>query len=447
VTDRTAIPPTAADAGLVDQLEAAWERSDRLFEAVGDAWLERPIPLRHPFLFYLGHLPAFGWNQVGRGVLGRGPVDAELDVLFERGIDPLDEDAAAEQSIGSWPTLERVVAYRDRVREALRAAVPDVRARAGEDSLAEDLRIYAVVLEHEQMHHETLLYLIEELGAGKSSPPADRPELVTGPAPAPERVAIPGGRAVIGADRERLSFGWDNEFPAREVDVAGFEVDRFPVTVAAYREFVEAGGYDDERWWTPEDVAWLRAHGVRHPHRWRREGGAWIRRTTFGQVPLDDVGGWPVIVTCAEADAYARWAGARLPSEAELTLCAFGAGAERAFPWGSGWPELHHGNFGLKQFDPMPVDAHPAGASPQGVEDLVGNGWEWTATDFGPYPGFEPWIRTYPGYSADFFDGAHRVLFGGAWGTHPRLLRRSFRNWFHRHYPWASTTFRLVRSS
>ncbi len=444
--NQSAFPATVsgAEASLTEQLRAAWKRTDALFAIVGDAWLEKPISLRHPFLFYLGHLPAFGWNQIGRGVLGRGPTDPELDVLFERGIDPLDEQAAADQSIHAWPRLDRVLAYRDRVRRALLDAVPDVVARADRDELAEDLRIYALVLEHEQMHHETLLYLLEELDPELCVPPPGRPELVRGGAPWQERIAVPGGRVVLGADRAELSFGWDNEFPRLEVAVDDFEIDRWPVTIAAYRDFVAAGGYEDDRWWTPADFAWLRANKMRHPHRWRRDGKTWTRRTTFGRVSLDDVGGWPVIVSCAEAEAYARWAGGRLPSEAELFRCAFGGGDDRPFPWGTDWPKLLHGNFGMKHFDPVPVDAHPGGASEYGVEDLVGNGWEWTGTTFGPYPGFEPWIRTYPGYSTDFFDDSHRVLFGAGWGTDVRLLRRTFRNWFHRHYPWASTTFRLV---
>ncbi len=171
-------------------------------------------------------------------------------------------------------------------------------------------------------------------------------------------------------------------------------------------------------------------------------------RTFFEDVPLEEVLGWPVLVTQIEAESYARWVDARLPTEAELQRAAYGtpAGLQRPFPWGDDEPRPEHGNFGLRRLDPMPVGHAPAGASAFGIEELVGNGWEWTSTPFGPLPGFEPWMGTYPGYSADFFGGAHNVVFGGAWATHPRLLRRSFRNWFQRWYPYAAATFRFVRT-
>jgi len=435
------------EQSLIQELERAWKRSDELFRIAGEAWLERPIPLRHPLLFYLGHLPAFGWNQIGRGVLGRPPIDAQFDTLFERGIDPLDASAAAEQSIDTWPPVERVLAYRDEVREALLEAVPDVRTRADRDELAEHLRVYAVVLEHELMHHETLVYLLQELDPKRKVAPPECSEPAPGAAPRQERVPVPGGRVRLGADRDTLTFGWDNEFPPRLVEVERFAIDRYPVTIAAYRDFVDSGGYRNEGVWSAEDWAWIRAQGMEHPRNWLRRDGAWKRRTMFSEVDLDDVGGWPVIVSCAEADAFARWRGGRLASEAELHRAAFGGrngGPEQSYPWGEEWPDIQHGNFDFQHFDPVPVDRHPAGASDFGVEDLVGNGWEWTASIFGPYPGFEPWIRTYPGYSTDFFDGSHRVLFGASWSTDRRLLRRSLHNWFQRHYPWAATTFRCA---
>jgi len=150
-------------------------------------------------------------------------------------------------------------------------------------------------------------------------------------------------------------------------------------------------------------------------------------------------------VSHAEADAFTRWKGKRLPTETEYHRAAFGvpSGGERPAPWGDAAPLAAHGNFGLQQWDPVPVGSHPAGASAFGVHDLVGNGWEWTSTIFAPLPGFEP-FPFYPGYSADFFDGRHFVLKGGSARTAARFARRSFRNWFQPHYPYVYATFRCV---
>jgi formylglycine-generating enzyme required for sulfatase activity len=149
----------------------------------------------------------------------------------------------------------------------------------------------------------------------------------------------------------------------------------------------------------------------------------------------------------AEASAYARWRGARLPREEELHRAAYASpdGTRRLWPWGDEAPQACHGNFDFRRGSPLPVGAHPAGASAWGVLELVGNGWEWTETPFGPLPGFQAMPR-YPGYSADFFDGRHFVLLGGSWATDRALLRRSFRNWFQPHYPYVFAKHRCVRS-
>eukprot|EP00003_Mantamonas_plastica_P023846 TRINITY_DN4349_c0_g1_i2.p1 TRINITY_DN4349_c0_g1~~TRINITY_DN4349_c0_g1_i2.p1 ORF type:complete len:515 (+),score=176.59 TRINITY_DN4349_c0_g1_i2:1476-3020(+) len=155
---------------------------------------------------------------------------------------------------------------------------------------------------------------------------------------------------------------------------------------------------------------------------------------------------WPVNVSQAEAKAYCNWAGGRLPTEAEWSRAAFGVGKgePRTYPWGLNAPTMSNGNFDFQFFTPTPVDAHKKGQSFFGVMDLIGNGWEWTSTVFDGFEGFEPNIETYPGYSADFFDGKHFVMKGGSWATDRQLLRSSFRNWFQAHYPYVFSKFRMV---
>ena len=442
---------TSSEPALLAELQRAWQTSDELFGLLLDerTYFEAPIPLRHPFVFYLGHLPAFAWNQIGVGVLGRGPLDPELDPLFERGIDPPDEARARELAVSAWPDLAAVKSYRDRARAEVLGTWDAIAERAADDVLAAGHRIVHLVLEHELMHHETLVYMLNELAPhAKQGPPgrAARPPAVPQTS---EMVAIPAGRAVLGADFDELPFGWDNEFPRTQVELRAFRLARLPVTVGEFREFVEAGGYRETALWRPSDRAWLSRGRRARPHGWVEAGGELTLRTMFGALPLDEVATWPAIVTAAEAMAYARWKGARLASEAELQHAALGTpeGIQRRYPWGEAEPAPEHGNFGLAHFDPVAVGSHPAGRSAFGIDELVGNGWEWTATDFAGFPGFQAWMRTYPGYSSAFFGDDHAVLYGAAWPTAARLLRPSFRNWFRRTYPWVFAKFRLARDA
>jgi formylglycine-generating enzyme required for sulfatase activity len=177
---------------------------------------------------------------------------------------------------------------------------------------------------------------------------------------------------------------------------------------------------------------------------WERQGDAWFWRGMFELIPLPP--SWPVYVSFAEASAFCRWRGVRLPTEAEFQRAAYGTpeGTERRHPWGSADPTSERGVFDFTSWDPEPAGSHPHGASAWGVEDLVGNGWEWTSTPFGPFPGFTP-MASYPEYSADFFDEEHFVIKGASPATARELLRPSFRNWFRARYPYVYATFRCAK--
>jgi ergothioneine biosynthesis protein EgtB len=332
------------------------------------------------------------------------------------------------------------------VRDTLRGSFDDVGALQEKDVLAERGRIYQLAIEHELMHHETLLYMIAQLDASYKQKPGWLPPLLKRGAAAPRTVEIPGGRVTLGASFERLPFGWDNEFPEHDVEVAPFTMDATPVRNAEFLAFLEAGGYERRELWTEEAWTWKQRAGVRHPNSWARDGEGWACRMLFGAAPLADAADWPVYVSWAEARAYARWKGLDLPTEAEFHRAAFGSpgGAARAHPWGDDAPCPAHGSFDFRHWAPAPVGAYPAGASAWGVHELVGNGWEWTSSVFAPYPGFTAWARTYPGYSADFFDGTHYSMLGASWATDAALVRRSFRNWFQPHYPYVFAKFRCV---
>lgn len=429
---------TASHSSTLSRWRAARAATWRFFDETlaPGAYEARPIALRHPFVFYEGHLAAFSVNTLLKGALGRPGLDAAFEVLFERGIDPPAEGGAAPEM--RWPSRAAVTAYVRRAEAALEGALSSPECAGHEDAAL-------TVLEHEFMHQETLRYMLHRLTYAQKRAPAGARAPETGGVPAPAaRVRIPAGVATLGARRDEIPFGWDNEFPRTCRMVPAFTVDALPVTNADFLEFVEAGGYADASLWAPGDAEWLAAHGVAHPAFWRKERGTWHWVGQFGLVPLPPA--WPVWVSHAEASAYARWQGARLPTEAEFHRAAFGTpeGVERPLPWGDAEPAAVHGNFGGDRDDPVPVGSRPRGASAWGVHDLVGNGWEWTSTPFAGFDGFAP-MATYPRYSADFFDGRHFVLKGASPATPAALVRRTFRNWFQPRYPFVYAKFRCVR--
>jgi ergothioneine biosynthesis protein EgtB len=294
------------------------------------------------------------------------------------------------------------------------------------------------------MHHETLLYMFQALPLAQKLRPEGVEYAFERHLGAGERVKVPGGRVRLGDAGDSLPFGWDNESPAFETEVEPVRMDVAPVRNAEFLGFVEDGGYAREGLWSPEAWQWRQRLGLQHPLAWSRRDGRWTLRTMFDTLPLSRAAEWPVCVSHAEAAAYARWRGRRLPTEAEYERAAYGeADRPRLYPWGDEAPLPEHGNFDFRHWSPTPVGSHPAGATPEGVQELMGNGWEWTSTAFGPYPGFKP-MADYPAYSSDFFDGAHYVLRGASWATDRSLLRRTFRNWFQPHYPHVFAKFRLV---
>ena len=433
---------------LIDRYARNRARSTALFDLVSeDAYYSRPIALRHPIVFYEGHLPAFSFNTLVKRGLGRPSIDPRLEALFARGIDPHESEGDttghARDARGLWPDRDAVqdfAAEADRrVLDALEHGDID---RPGHPLLDRAEAAFAI-LEHEAMHQETLLYMWHRLPLEQKRRPARYAAVTDAPVPHPEWIQVPAGRATLGLDRADLVFGWDNEQPAAVADVAAFAIERHNVTNARFLEFVEAGGYLDAQWWRPDDWAWVQTEPVRHPLFWEQHGRAWYWRGMFDLIPLPC--SWPVYVSHAEASAYARWRGARLPSEPEFQRAAYGApsGGDRAHPWGDAAPTAEHGALDFSTWDPHPAGSHPAGRSAWGIDDLVGNGWEWTSTPFAPFTGFRV-MRSYPEYSADFFDGEHFVMKGASPATARELVRPTFRNWFRPRYPYVYATFRCV---
>ena len=399
-------------------------RTHAIFDLVSDeAYYSRPIDLRHPIVFYEGHLPAFSFNTLVKRALCEPSIDPQLETLFARGIDP-SEDQAGRSDAHRWPsraTVQQFAAEADRrVRAALERS--DLN-RPGHPLLHRSEAAFAI-LEHEAMHQETLLYMWQRLPLDQKRRPVDYRPIVDGDVPAQQWIDVPRGRATLGADEDMLPFGWDNERPYHAEDVAAFTIQRHDVTNADYLEFVNDGGPP--------------------PTFWEQHDGAWYWRGMFDRIPLPM--SWPVYVSQAAATAYAQWRGYRLPTEAEFQRAAYGTpeGRERAYPWGDATPSPAHGVFDFTSWDPEPAGSHPSGRSAWGIDDLVGNGWEWTSTLFAPFSGFRP-IPSYPEYSADFFDEEHFVMKGASPATARELIRPTFRNWFRPRYPYVYATFRCAQ--
>ncbi len=399
---------------LLEEVQAARVESDRLFSILSPEGIySRPIAERHRVIFYIGHLDGFDAIQICNEGLGLDSPDPEFDRLFQAGIDP-DSGHLPTDTPADWPTIERVKAYVERCRKRVDENVE----RVPED-------ILQMALEHRQMHLETLAYMFHNFGydvkrmpAGAAIRGSTTPNVENG------WRDIPAGEAVLGRPRDG-SFSWDNEFEEIRVNVPAFRTQQYKVTNGDYLRFVQ--------------------QGAAMPQFWRMRDGKIFYRGMFEEIPLPL--GWPVYVTEQQAAAYAKWIGKSLPTEEQFHRAAYGtsSGGHRIYPWGNVEPSPRHGNFDFKRWDPEPVDATPQGDSAWGVSQLVGNGWEWTSSVFEPFPGFKP-HPSYPGYSANFFDGEHNVMKGGSARTAARLLRSSFRNWFRRDYPYMYAGFRCVEN-
>jgi gamma-glutamyl hercynylcysteine S-oxide synthase len=431
-------------SSLLQRLAEARRQTDALFSLVkADSLYERPIAERHRIVFYVGHLEAFDWNLLHDGALGLRSFHPNFDRLFAFGIDPVDGGLPGDKP-SQWPSIADVRDYvrtaRNILDEKLEAAlVSDM--SVGRDGFSLDTLLH-VAIEHRLMHAETLAYMLHQMPFNHKVKQVESLQVLSNP-PDHRSIEIPAGSVTLGLPPDGSSFGWDNEFEQHAVNVPAFAIDRYKITNRQFLEFIEAGGYENSSLWRDDDWKWKAEHSISHPAFWRCDGDRWMYCTMFEETPLPPE--WPVYVSQAEAKAYAKWVGKALPTEAEWQRAAYATpgGDQRAYPWGDAAPSHTFGNFDFARWSPAPVNAFPAGQSAFGAEGMLGNGWEWTSTEFGPFSGFEP-FPFYRGYSADFFDGKHFVMKGGSARTAACMLRRTFRNWFQAHYQYMYTGFRCV---
>ncbi len=408
---------------LARALQEARERTRWLLESVSDEDLyAQHDEIMSPLIWDYGHIANYEELWLLKEAFGKELSEQALFEIYDATITPRSERPSLEM-------LDRASAdrYLDTIREQVLKELQKADLESG-DALLKDGFVYNMVIQHEAQHNETMLQTLQ-LKKGRGYEPPEQRQLPAGNPPEEEMVFVPGGRFVMGTDDEELAL--DNEGPAYEVHLPGFYIDTTPVTNGSYLEFVEDGGYEKRELWDPVGWDWIRENGISAPKHWyqKEPHDWWTERFGFDE-PLD--AGAPVVhVSWYEADAYTRWAGKRLPTEAEWEKAASWDPKTETkrllYPWGEEQPTPEKANLDQLAFRPAQVGAYPAGASAYGVLGMIGDVWEWTASDFAAYPGFESF--PYREYSEVFFGPDYKVLRGGSWATRPCAIRNTFRNW------------------
>jgi gamma-glutamyl hercynylcysteine S-oxide synthase len=436
---------------IAEAMRESRSRTRAMFDLViAESDLRRP-PANgfRPILWHLGHVGAFESYWILQLVKGDPTFAPRYDAIF----DPI---KTPREDANHLPPVAEIDSYLARVRREVLRFMQSVGDDQSRHPLLGDGYVFNLVIEHEYQHQETLAYLLQLLAlelkaAGCRLPAAgskhklESTELPTAyRLPPADMVYIPGGPFEMGS--RGYPFAYDNEQPPHAVELAGFRMDRYPVTNREYAEFIAAGGYQTRSLWSEAGWEWKEKNAIEAPLYWSRAGdqSPWRLREMFTETELR--GDHPVSgVSWHEAMAYARFAGKRLPTEAEWEKAASwdaSSQTKRRFSWGDDPALPCVANYNFEYWGTTPVTAHAAGASAYGCVDMIGNVWEWTATAFDPYPGFA--VYPYPEYSELWFDGDHRVLKGGSWATQLPLLRCSFRNFWRPGFRIAFAGFRCA---
>ena len=399
-------------------LERTRARTAELLEPVRDDQLMATVSPHHsPHVWSLARIAQFEELWLLRNLNGSAPTGSKHREVR-------DALRQGHGRSGMLPSLEpaQVRAYSDEVREHVLHVVdhidldaPDVLLRRG--------FVFGLVIQHELQHQETMLQALQ-LDTRFEYPVTDKEPPDSAPA-GPDEIRIEAGSFILGATDE--PWAYDNELVPHEVELRAFLIDRLPVTNAQFAEFISHKGYRTPKHWSAEGWEWREREDATAPLYWELGGDGW-ERTRFGRreaVPMEE----PVQhVSFHEAEAYASWAGKRLPSEAEWERAAAwdDRRGKSRFPWGREFMG-YEATLARQRFRPAPAGSYAGGVSPTGCSQLTGDVWEWTSSHFLPYPGFLSF--PHPEYSEIYFGEAYRVLRGGSWATDPVVARASFRTW------------------
>lgn len=407
---------------LAARLEEARTRTLQLVEPLTDEDLHaQHDPLMSPIIWDLGHIAHFEQLWLVRNL--EGPVEfGEMPGVFN----PFENPRRVRGTL-RLPSLEECRELMAEIRSAVLERMSDV-TLDGDNELLRDGYVYEMVLQHEYQHNETILQTLQlKQGMPYRAP---RAYALPGGQPPNDRGAMarfPGGVVRLGTDDRTAAY--DNERPAHDIELAPFSIDVYPVTNGEYLEFMRVGGYARRDFWSDAGWAWQTEAQVDAPKYWMRDGDQWCVRAMDRVTSVDP--DLPVCHVCYhEAEAFARFAGKRLPTEQEWEAAAGWdpvARRMRVFPWGDEAVTPQLANVDQLSFATAPVGAYGSNRSPLGCSGMIGDVWEWTSSDFLPYRGYR--MFPYPEYSEVFFGSDYKVLRGGSWATRPGAIRNSFRNW------------------
>lgn len=447
--------------------QEAKQTSNLVFSLIQSKFLTlQPVQERRPFVFYQGHIPAFLWIILRRA-FNVSPIQEEYEILFERGIDPslrtgkvhqnsVDTVAKITSSEVIYPTSEEISTYEYKVRKESSTLIQKTCSQGLDSS---NIRPFLLGLEHEYMHQETLMYMIQKTPL-EWFRLENIQECLTRTIPDNlnfdiQWMRVPSNQIYLGrhfAHDNNYEYVWDNEYGAQYIDMPECWMCRYPITNGQFLEFVEDDGYQNSEFWSEEHWEFIQKKEIRSPENWLFREKTWWVRFPCREVVLHKVLGYAVSVSLAEAKAFSNWYNkkhkvfTRIPTEKEW-LQAVEMDSPQLPPI---YQRLYQSDIGkLRRLEPMPIQQNSELENKYGVSHLVGNGWELTSSLFKPLNTsthtFQP-DTYYPNYSQDFFDGDHYVLKGASWATPVRMVRPSFRNFFQDLYRYAFTQFRLVSS-
>ncbi len=415
---------------ILDYFLATFDRYESLFEILvsEQAYYIKPISLRHPLIFYLGHTATFFINKLVLAGLLQNRVNAQFESIFAVGVDEMSWDDLDETHY-QWPTVLDVMAYRKQVRDTV---VNLIRTEPLTLPIDWDHPWWAIVMgiEHERIHLETSSVLIRQHEIGYVRPhPAWQACQMSGAAPKNQLVAIPGGEVCLGKDKFSSVYGWDNEYGLHQASVPGFEASRYLVSNHEFLGFVADNGYTTDAYWEEEGLAWRAYSRAMHPTFWVRQGDGWLLRsmTEIVAMPWD----WPVEVNYHEASAFCNWKKAstglavRLPTEDEWYRLYDFCKLTEIESGRTAYANLHLDHYASS----CPVNQFCHGE----LFDVTGNVWQWTQTPIYPFSGFEV-HPLYDDFTTPTFDGLHMLLKGGSWISCGNETRRSARYAFRRHF-------------
>ncbi len=433
-----ALKQSPARSEITGLLEEARNRTLLLVTDLSDADLHRQHdPLMSPIIWDIGHIAHFEELWLTRNL--EGPIEfSEMPGMYN----PFEHPRATRASL-PIPPLSQMLDRLNEIRERVLQRLDSIEFDETNPLLARGY-VYHMVLQHEYQHNETILQTLQLKQGEPYLPPrrSYRDDSINA-GQWNGMVTIPAGRYSIGTDDR--SEAYDNERPRHSIQLGAFEIDRSPVTNGDYLQFIADGGYSEPIHWSGAGRKWLAESGAFAPKYWNRDGDAWMSRSMdrIAAVNPDK----PVCHVCFhEAEAFAAWAGKRLPTEPEWEVAASWdpvTGSNRIFPWGDTISSAK-ANVDQLRFDTSPIGSYESNVSPLGCYGMIGDVWEWTSSDFCGYPGFESF--PYREYSEEFFGSDYKVLRGGSWATRPGAIRNSFRNWDYPIRRQIFSGFRCVRS-